>query len=88
MSVDADAARRERNERLSLRIVGACFPELAFYITSESVVDVGRKTEAERSTPGIALAVFSLIVMPILSRQEERRRYAGQRRHEKRSATD
>src|SRR5713101_9030128 len=29
MSVDADAERRERNERLSLRIVGVCFLALA-----------------------------------------------------------
>jgi divalent metal cation (Fe/Co/Zn/Cd) transporter len=71
MSVDADAARRERNERLSLRIVGSCFLALAFYITSESVVDLGRKATPERSIPGIALAVISLIVMPILSRAKK-----------------
>jgi divalent metal cation (Fe/Co/Zn/Cd) transporter len=71
MSVDADAARRERNERLSLRIVGACFLVLAFYITSESVVDLGRKAAPERSISGIALAVVSLIVMPILSRAKK-----------------
>jgi hypothetical protein len=29
MSVDADVGRRERNERLSLRIVGSCFLALA-----------------------------------------------------------
>src|SRR5579862_1948933 len=66
MSVDADATRRERNERLSLRIVGACFLALAFYIASESVVVFGRKAALERSIPGIVLAVVSLIVMPIL----------------------
>ena len=71
MSVDADAARRERNERLSLRIVGACFLALVLYITSESVVDLGRKAVPERSTPGIALAVVSLIGMPILSRAKK-----------------
>src|SRR5580765_4865412 len=32
MSVDADVHRRERNERLALRIVGACFEALAVYI--------------------------------------------------------
>jgi divalent metal cation (Fe/Co/Zn/Cd) transporter len=71
MSVDADAARRERNERLSLRIVGACFLALAFYIASESVMDLGRKAAPERSIPGIVLAVVSLIVMPILSRAKK-----------------
>ncbi|MFZ0761286.1 MAG: cation transporter [Candidatus Sulfotelmatobacter sp.] len=71
MSVDADAVRRERNERLSLRIVGACFLALAFYITSESFVDLGRKAAPARSISGIALAVVSLIVMPILSRAKK-----------------
>jgi len=71
MSVDGNAARRERNERLSLRIVGACFLTLALYIASESVVDLARKAAPERSFPGIALAVVSLIVMPILSRAKK-----------------
>jgi len=67
MSVDADAAKRERNERLSLRIVGACFLALAVYVARNAVTDLGRKAAPERSIPGIALAVVSLIVMPILS---------------------
>jgi divalent metal cation (Fe/Co/Zn/Cd) transporter len=71
MSVEADAGRRERNERLSLRIVGACFLALAFYIASESVVDLERKAAPERSIPGIVLALVSLIVMPILSRAKK-----------------
>jgi hypothetical protein len=53
MSVDADVARRERNERLSLRIVGACFLALALYIASEAVVDLERKAAPERSVPGM-----------------------------------
>src|SRR6476619_7331440 len=32
MSVDSNVRRRERNERLSLRIVGVCFLALAAYI--------------------------------------------------------
>jgi divalent metal cation (Fe/Co/Zn/Cd) transporter len=72
MSVDADAARRERNERLSLRIVGVCFLGLALYVASEAAVDLGRNAAPERSIPGIMLAVFSLIVMPILSRAKKR----------------
>jgi hypothetical protein len=32
MSVDADVESRERNEKLSLKIVGACFVALAVYI--------------------------------------------------------
>ena len=40
MSVDADAESRERNEKLSLRIVGACFIALATYILYESISDL------------------------------------------------
>jgi divalent metal cation (Fe/Co/Zn/Cd) transporter len=71
MSVDADAARRERNERLSLRIVGACFLALALYVAIEALLDLGRKAAPERSVSGIALAVVSLIVMPVLSRAKK-----------------
>jgi divalent metal cation (Fe/Co/Zn/Cd) transporter len=71
MSVDADAARRERNERFSLRIVGACFLALALYVASGALVDLGKKAAPERSIPGIALAVVSLIVMPMLSRAKK-----------------
>jgi len=71
MSVDADAARRERNERLSLRIVGACFLALALYVAIEAVLDLGRKAAPERSVSGITLAVVSLMVMPVLSRAKK-----------------
>src|SRR5881296_341936 len=37
MSVDADLSRRERNEKLSLRIVGISFLVLAAYIAFESI---------------------------------------------------
>src|SRR2546427_3905246 len=72
MSVDADVESRERNEKLSLRIVGICFIALAFYITYEALADLIRKTAPEHSIPGIALACVSLIVMPILSRAKKR----------------
>jgi len=71
MSVDADVDSRERNEKLSLRIVGVCFIVLAVYITYEALADLIRKTAPEHSVPGIALACVSLIVMPILSRAKK-----------------
>src|ERR1700690_1638395 len=44
MSVDAHEQRRERNEKLSLRIVGLCFLALAAYVGYESISDlVSRK---------------------------------------------
>jgi len=72
MSVDSDVERRERNEKLSLRIVGVCFIALAVYVTYEALVDLIRKTAPEHSIPGIALACVSLIVMPILSRAKKK----------------
>src|SRR2546422_6812266 len=37
MSVDANQQTRERNERLSIRVVGICFIALAVYVAYESV---------------------------------------------------
>jgi len=56
MSVDADVERRERSERLSLRIVGGCFLALASYVAYEAALDITRKSAPERSIPGIVLA--------------------------------
>jgi divalent metal cation (Fe/Co/Zn/Cd) transporter len=67
MAVDSEEHSRERNERLSLRIVGACFLALAAYISYESVSDLMRRRAPEQSIPGIILACVSLVVMPILS---------------------
>jgi len=72
MSVDADAKSRERNERLSIRIVGVCFVVLAAYVTCEAISDLFDRKPPEHSVPGIVLACVSLIVMPILSRAKKR----------------
>lgn len=71
MAVDSDEQAREHNERLSLRLVAACFIALSAYIAYESISDlIGRKTP-ERSIPGVILACVSLVVMPILSRAKK-----------------
>ena len=72
MSVDADVESRERNGKLSPRIVGICFVALAVYVAYESVSDLIRKTSPEHSIPGIVLACVSLIVMPMLSRAKKK----------------
>src|SRR5437667_6337374 len=72
MSVDEDIERRERNEKLSLRIVGACFITLATYIAYEAISDLATKTAPAHSIPGIVLACVSLVVMPILSRAKKK----------------
>jgi len=72
MSADADVRKRERNETLSLRIVGICFLALAAYLGFESISDLVRRKAPEHSIPGIVLACVSLIVMPLLSRAKRK----------------
>lgn len=72
MTVDADVQNRERNERLSLRIVGICFIALAVYIAYEAVSDLMGRKAPEHSIPGIILAAVSLVVMPPLSRAKKK----------------
>jgi divalent metal cation (Fe/Co/Zn/Cd) transporter len=72
MAVDADVRKRERNEKLSLRIVGVCFLALAVYVGYESVSDLANRKAPEHSIPGIILACVSLVVMPVLSRAKKR----------------
>lgn len=72
MAVDADVRRRERNEQLSLRIVGVCFLALAAYVGYESISDLVSRKAPEHNIPGIALACVSLVVMPLLSRAKKR----------------
>ena len=72
MSVDANQQSRERNERLSIRVVGFCFLALAGYVAYESVLDLIVRKAPEHSVPGILLACVSLVVMPILSRAKKR----------------
>ena len=72
MTVDAEEQTRERNEKISLRIVGTCFLALSAYIAYESVADLISTKAPEHSIPGIILGCVSLIVMPILSRAKKR----------------
>ena len=72
MSVDADVESRDRNEKLSLRIVGICFIALAGYIIYEALCDLITKTAPEHSLPGIILACVSLVVMPLLARAKRK----------------
>ena len=72
MSRDGDARRRERDERIALRIVGWCFLALATYVAFEAIRDLRSREAPAHSLPGIVLACASLIVMPLLSRAKRR----------------
>ncbi|HWY56728.1 MAG TPA: cation transporter [Terriglobales bacterium] len=72
MSVDANEQRRERSERIALRLLGVCFLVLAIYVAAESIRELLSRNAPERSVFGIVIACVSLIVMPILSRAKKR----------------
>ena len=72
MSMDADVESRERVERLTLRIVGCCFLALAGYVAWEAVGDLASRRAPAHSPVGVALALVSLAVMPVLARAKRR----------------
>ena len=72
MSGDADHCTRERREATTVRVVGVCFLALALYVAVEATGNLRARMPAETSTVGIALAIVSLAVMPLLSRAKRR----------------
>jgi divalent metal cation (Fe/Co/Zn/Cd) transporter len=68
MATDAEASLREKREALALRIVGICFLVLSAYVAFEAITDLAGHQAPDRSIPGIALAIASLIAMPWLAR--------------------
>jgi len=72
LKADVDVADRERVELLTLRIVGVLFIALAVYVTWDAGNALYKREAPEESNVGIALAVASLIVMPVLARAKRR----------------
>jgi divalent metal cation (Fe/Co/Zn/Cd) transporter len=72
MNIDYKAEERERNEKLTLKIIGWSFIALALYLILESVASLLRRKAPEHSLVGLAIAILSLIVMPLLSRAKRR----------------
>lgn len=65
---DKSIHRRDRVERLTLRIVGSCFLLLSAYVAYDSLDSLARREAAARSLPGIVIALGSMVAMPLLSR--------------------
>jgi divalent metal cation (Fe/Co/Zn/Cd) transporter len=63
-----DDERGEQRERLALRLVGGSFLLLAAYVAFDAVKSLVMRELPEVSYLGIAIAVLSLIVMPLLAR--------------------
>lgn len=72
LHADLDEQRRERVEAITLRIVGVCFTVLAAYIIYDAGSALWRREPPERSLPGIALAIASVIIMPLLTRAKRK----------------
>jgi divalent metal cation (Fe/Co/Zn/Cd) transporter len=69
---DHDPRRRAMAERLALRVVGWCFVVLAVYVAADSAITLVRHVAPQRSWAGIAVAVFSMVAMPLLARAKRR----------------
>jgi divalent metal cation (Fe/Co/Zn/Cd) transporter len=72
LHADADAHRRERVERWSLRLVGASFLLLAAYVAVDATGALLRREAPAESRVGIAIAAASLVVVPLLARAKRR----------------
>lgn len=68
MSVDQRIEERARNEKLALKFIGWSFIALALYLIFEAIRSFVEKQAPKHSSVGIAIAILSLIVMPLLSR--------------------
>jgi divalent metal cation (Fe/Co/Zn/Cd) transporter len=67
-----DEEKRERNEKIALRIVGISFLILGAYVAYESISTLIFRDEPESSYIGIGLTIVSAMVMPILARQKRK----------------
>jgi divalent metal cation (Fe/Co/Zn/Cd) transporter len=73
LSAEANQGRAsEEVERKAIRLVAWAFFALATYVGIRSLSDLIRGSRPEESMPGIALAVVSLVVMPVLARQKHK----------------
>ena len=65
---DFDHARRERVERVTLRVIGWSFLALAAYVLIDSGRALWYRERPDRSVTGIVILALSVIVMPLLAR--------------------
>ena len=72
LRADADAAHRERVERVTVRTISALFLALALYILVDAGRSLVRREPPERSVPGIVIAALSVVIMPALARAKRR----------------
>ena len=62
----------EHREQLALKLVGVSFLALAAYVAFDAIKSLWFREPPEASYVGIALAAFSVVVMPILARAKRK----------------
>jgi divalent metal cation (Fe/Co/Zn/Cd) transporter len=67
---DFNITRRDRAERISLRIIGGTFLALAAYVAYDSVDALMHQQEPDRSVFGVIVLVLSVVIMPVLARRK------------------
>lgn len=72
LRADSTPAHRARAERLALRTIGLCFLLLAGYVFIDAVRTLLWRRTPDESPIGIAIAVGSLAIMPMLARAKRR----------------
>jgi len=72
LRADLDPVARARVERITVRMIGISFLALAVYVAVEALQALLQREAPRQSLPGIAIAVASLIVMPVLARAKRR----------------
>ena len=72
LRADLDHARRERVERMTLRVIGWSFLALAAYVAVESITSLWYHERPDRSAVGTVILALSVIVMPMLARAKRR----------------
>jgi divalent metal cation (Fe/Co/Zn/Cd) transporter len=65
---DAEPVLRERVERISLRLIGACFLCLAVYVTVDAGKALWFRERPSRTVVGVVILALSVFVMPLLAR--------------------
>ena len=65
---DAEPVRRERVERVSLRLIGACFLGLAAYVTVDAGKSLWLRERPSRTIIGVVILAMSVFAMPLLAR--------------------
>lgn len=72
LGADGDPARRARIEGQSHRAIGALFLALAAYVAWEATGALWYREAPSESPVGIALAIASVVIMPLLARAKRR----------------